>query len=296
MDWGLDWGLRARMVATLLGLAALYLGFVFAVGTYLGSVVAVAAVAVVVVALQVRYGSRLTLRAVGARTVSAADRPALHDRVSRLARQADLPVPEVAVIDSATPNAMATGLRPGSATVVVTEGLVTDLDDAELDAVIAHELAHVSNRDVALLTTVTALTAVAAFVVRNFWWFGDGDAGGEGDGFGLVLGVVAASAVVWALGSLLSRAVSRYREFAADRGAAAVTGDPAALASALRTVEGAEPDGDLRAEGARALLFADTDSGDGGRLTTSLQRLVDTHPPVETRVDRLRSLQADRLD
>jgi len=282
------------MVVTLLGLVALYAGFVWVVGQYLDSLLVAAVGAAVVVGLQVRYGRRITLSTLDARTVSSSERPELHDRVRRVAQQAGLPAPDVALIDSDTPNALATGLRPETATVCVTTGLLATLGDDELDAVLAHELAHVRNRDVAVLTTVTALTAASALLVRNFWWFGDGGGGGDGgDGGGWLLGVVAAAAVTWLVGSLLVRAVSRYREYTADRGAVAITGDPAALASALRTVEGSTPDDDLRAGGTRALLFADP--GCDGGVTATLRRMVETHPPVPSRVERLRTIQAETM-
>ncbi len=293
MRWDTDWGLRVRMLAVLLGLFALYAGFVWVVGQYLDSLVVAVGAAALVVALQVRYGQRLTLSALNARSVSPSERPELHARVGRVAQQAGVPVPDVAVIDSDVPNAMATGLRPSSATVCVTSGLLQTLDGDELDAVLAHEIAHVRNRDVAVLTTVTALTTAAAVLVRNFWWFGDGGDGGDG-GEGWLIGIVGAAVVVWLVGSLLVRAVSRYREYTADRGAVAITGDPGALASALQTVEGSAPEKDLRAGGARALLFADAGDGNDG-LTATLRQTVSTHPSVEARVARLRSLQAETV-
>jgi heat shock protein HtpX len=290
MNWETDWGLRLRMAGTIAALALVYGGFVAALSVAFGSVLVVGAGALLVVGLQYRFGSEIALKAAGGERVTAREHPDLHARVDRLAQQSNLPKPDVAVAPVETPNAFVAGRSRENATVCVTWGLLARLDDEELDAVLAHELAHVKHRDVALLTTVSALSTVAFLLVRNFWWFGDGDAGGGGDsGMSWLFVVVLASFVVWVLSYLLIRALSRYREFAADRGAAAITGNPAALAGALRTIEGTEtPAEDLRASSGMAAMWIVPGFDDGG---LDVRSLLSTHPPVEKRVERLQGMQ-----
>jgi heat shock protein HtpX len=291
MRWQTDWGLRLRMAGTLAGLVLVYAGFVAALALAFGSFLLVLAGALVAIGLQYRFGKRIALRAAGADRVAPGEYPDLHARVGRLAQQAGVPKPDVAVVEAGEPNAFAAGRSREHATVCVTSGLLERLDGDELDAVLAHELAHVKHRDVALLTTVSALSTVAYLLVRNAWWFGDGGDGGGGDSaLPWLLVAVVASLVVWVASYLLIRALSRYREYAADRGAAAITGDPAALAGALRTIEDADPPGeDLRESAGMAALWVVPGFDDDGIDVRSLLR---THPPTGERIERLRAMQA----
>jgi heat shock protein HtpX len=293
MSYTTDWGLRLRMVAVLFGLAVLYAGFAAATALYVGDVLLAVVLAGTVVGLQYWYGPRLALRAVDGERVDAADYPDLHDRVGRLARQAGVPTPAVAVADRSAPNAFATGRTQSEATVCVTTGLLERLDDDQLDAVLAHELAHVRNHDVVVLTVVSVLVVAAEFVVRHFWLFGDGGDGGGGGEQPWALVFVGAALASWVGGAVLTRAVSRYREYAADRGGAAITGDPASLAAAIETLEtDGAADTDLREEtdlrpSMNALFFRYE------APESRFRRLLQTHPPADRRVERLRTLVDD---
>jgi len=293
-----DWGLGVRMVLALLVLGGLYLGLGYAAALLFGFFVAAPglghfvgiAVAVLLLAgSQYYFGSQLALRTMGGEVVDREEYPDLHDRVTYLAQQAGVPKPRVAVAENATPNAFAAGRKRTDAVVCVTTGLLEELDDEELDGVLAHELAHILNRDFQLMTVIAALSIMAGWIVRWGFLFGDGGGGGEGGGWQLLAGYVAAL-VVWVGAFLVGRLISRYREFAADRGAATITGDPAALASALETISDeleSVPEEDLReAERASALLAAEI-------RETKLSRLFRTHPAVEDRVAKLREFAVD---
>ncbi|KAA9398038.1 peptidase M48 Ste24p [Haloarcula sp. CBA1130] len=266
-------------------------------------------------ATQFTVGDTIALQALDARPVSADDRPALVDSVARLSQSVDLPTPSIAVADSDAPNAFTVGGRTENATLVVTTGLLDVLDATERDAVIAHELAHIKNRD----ATVMSLS----YLLPSFTYsLAGGTLGllqaipGAFTGFhhtdsdsarSLLLGVViltvsalltlAISAVFWLASVTLFRVLSRYREYAADRGAVAITGDPAALASALETIDTeltAAPDRDLRAQdgGLGALCIApidDTQFADDPDLVAS-DVFPETHPPTEARIERLEEM------
>ncbi|RQG97514.1 peptidase M48 Ste24p [Natrarchaeobius oligotrophus] len=278
-------------------------------------------------ALQYRYGPRTALGSVGARVVSSDEYPDLHATLTRLAAQVDASKPDLAVVSSEVPNAFAVaggsirGLRgddPGATgTVVVTTGLIERLEDDELEAVLAHELAHVKNRDANLMTvawllpTITYYLAIAAFYVlyglyRLLGAGGGSSRSGNSDGRGLAVAIVvivvcavvtlAVSAMFWAASVLLYRVLSRHREYAADRAAAAITGSPAALASALETLDETMPelpDRDLRKldGGTEALYVAPLEArAFGSKELVSTDIFPDTHPPTEDRIDRLREL------
>jgi len=230
---------------------------------------------------------KLALRSMGAREVDENEFPELHRTVSRLSQQADLPKPTVAVADTQTPNAFATGRSQKSSTVAVTTGLLQSLDQAELEGVIAHELAHVKNRDVMVMTIASFLATIAMFIVRWGWLFGGGRNRRGGGG---VLAAIAVSVVVWIVSFVLIRALSRYREYAADRGAAVITGNPSALASALMTIEGRMdrvPQEDMRQQSEmNAFFIIPFDKG-------VISRLFRTHPSTEKRIERLRTLERE---
>lgn len=333
-----DRGLRARMLVATGLVVALPFAFVYAfvflinaVGLpllewanerpYTGEVyvdpVFLAVVVLGGLAVQYRYGPRTVLRSVGARHVSADEYPELHAAVTRLAAQADVPVPDVAVKHTEIPNAFAVG-TPGDGTVAVTTGLLDRLGDEELEAVLAHELSHLANRDASLMTvawvlpTVTYYLAVLAFYVLyglvRFLGAGGGG-GGNRDGRGLLVGLVvitvsavatlSVSAMFWFGSVLIHRVLSRSREYAADRGAAEITGSPAALASAPRAVDEAMPempDEDLREldGGAEALYLAPLEArAFGDRELVSTDVFPETHPPTRERVARLRELAGE---
>jgi len=287
MDWKPDWGLRARMFLTMFLLFALYIVFAGVITGYVGGGLPLFAVLFGGMSLvQYYFSDTLTLRTMGAKEVSPEEYPELHRSVERLSQQADLPKPTVAVIDSRVPNAFATGRNQRNAAVAVTTGLLSTLSREELDGVLAHELAHVKNRDMMVMTIASFLSTVAFMMVRWGALFGGRGRGGRGGG-GVVVAILV-SLVVWIVSYLLIRALSRYREYAADRGAAAITGNPAALASALATIAGEVdrvPDRDLREEAEmNAFFIIPLKSGVVGRLFS-------THPPTEARIERLRELE-----
>ncbi|WP_049985596.1 zinc metalloprotease HtpX [Halobellus rufus] len=285
MDWKPDWGLRGRMVLTMFLLFALYLVFVGAL-IQTDSFFFLPLMGLFVLA-QFFFSDKLALYSMGAKEVSESEYPELHAMVSRLSQQADLPKPTVAVADSRVPNAFAAGRSQKSSTVCVTSGLLQTLDRDELEGVIAHELAHVKNRDVMVMTIASFLSTVAFMIVRMGFWFGGGRNRQGGGGF---LVAVVASLLVWIVSFFLIRALSRYREFAADRGGALITGRPSALASALLKIDGRMdnvPKEDLREQSEMNAFFIVPLKSD------VIGRLFSTHPATEKRVDRLRELERE---
>jgi heat shock protein HtpX len=271
------------MLITLSLLALLYVvlgGVIIAAGG--GLVVMVVLLAVMALG-QLLLSERLALRAMHARVVSAQDAPGLHALVERLAIQADVPMPRVAISDIAAPNAFAMGRSPKHATVCVTTGLLHTLERNELEAVLAHELGHVKNRDVALMTMASFFASLAALVgqVAAFSGLGGRD---RDSGPGVVV-ILLVSVAVYFISYFLMLALSRYREFAADRSAALFTGRPSALAAALRRLENA-PQQDLRdVASMQAFFIVPPRAG-------ALSKLFATHPPTEERIARLAQMES----
>jgi heat shock protein HtpX len=219
------------------------------------------------------------LRAMHARVVSAQEAPGLHALVQRLAIQADVPMPRVAISDIPVPNAFAMGRSPRHATVCVTAGLLQILERNELEAVLAHEVGHIRNRDVALMTMASFFASLAAMVGQVAAFGGLGRDRDSGPGLALVLLV---SVGVYFISYFLMLALSRYREFAADRSAALFTGRPSALASALRRLESA-PQGDLREVASMQAFFI---------VSPRVKKVFATHPPIEERIARLAQMES----
>ena len=278
------------MTLTLFGLGLLYVIFIAALIAAGVGAVMVLVIAAGVAALQLLFGDKLALRSMGARVTEPAEAPELHEMIELLCQLADLPKPKVAVAETDLPNAFAAGHNRKSATVCVTTGLMQRLTPAQLEGVIAHELSHIANRDVVVMTVAGFLATVAGLLVRIGVYSGVGGRGSK-NGAALFMVVVLVSVLVYVLSFLLLRALSRYREFAADRGAAIITGAPAELASALATISGTidrVPTRDLRAaEGMNAFFIIPAVS-----KGLSLSSLVSTHPPVEKRIERLMAMQA----
>ncbi len=200
-------------------------------------------------AIQYFYSDKMVLWTTGAHIVSESEAPQLHGMITRLCAIADLPKPQVAIVRTQVPNAFATGRSQNNAVVAVTTGILDKLSPAELEAVLAHELSHVKNRDMAVMTIASFLSTVAFYIVRYSLYFGHmGGGDRRRDGGGIIL-VWLVSIAVWVVSFILIRALSRYREFSADRGAAVITGQPSNLASALMKISGVMdrvPSEDLR--------------------------------------------------
>ncbi|MFD5553591.1 zinc metalloprotease HtpX [Streptomyces sp. NPDC127068] len=285
-----DRRLTARMGLTLFLLGLLYVVFVGVLIVLLKSWVLVVVIAAGALWAQYWFSDRIALYAMHGRIVTPAEEPRLHGVVDRLCATADMPKPEVAVSDLDLPNAFATGRNANHAVVCVTRGLTARLEPEELEGVLAHELSHIAHRDVAVITVASFLGVLAGIAVRFAFYSGmlGGRRRGDQNTFVVVLTVVAVSAAVYAISFLLIRALSRYRELAADRAAALLTGRPSALASALTKLTGdiaRIPASDLRtAQAFSAFYFAPAISGEASR---TLSRLLSTHPPLETRLDQL---------
>jgi heat shock protein HtpX len=286
-QFGKDTGLQARILLTFFLLGAVYLvllGVLFAAGA---SAIVLVIAAVGLFVLQVFTSDKIALASLGAKEVSPQQAPELHAMIERLCVQADLPKPKIVVIDTAMPNAFAMGRSQKAATVAATTGIMNLLTPAELEGVMAHELSHVANRDVMVMTLASFGAAVASMILQFGFLFGGGrDEDEDGPSWMVVLLV---SAVVYAVSFLLMQALSRYREFAADRGAAVLTGRPSALASALLKISGQMqrvPSRDLRTAQEMNAFFIIPASA-----KSSIANLFSTHPPVEQRIARLQRLE-----
>jgi heat shock protein HtpX len=285
--FGKDTGLQIRMTVTMFLLGLVYVVLIVALLASGVNGVTIAIIAGGLAAFQLFGSDKLALRAMGAREVTPAEAPELHAMVERLCIQADLPKPKVAVADTSMPNAFAIGRSPKSATVCATTGIMELLSPAELEGVMAHELTHVGNRDVLVMTLAGFFATIAAYVVQFGFLFGGGHGDDDDNPSAMVLFLV--SIAVYVVSFLLMQALSRYREFAADRGAALITGRPSALASALtRIASGMHriPERDLRAsQELSAFYFFPPGVG------KSISGLFSTHPPMEKRIAALERLE-----
>jgi heat shock protein HtpX len=252
--------------------------------------VTVAVIAGALFLIQYFTSDKIALASMGAHEVTPQEAPELHATIERLCIQADLPKPRVAIAETPMPNAFAVGRSPKTATVCATTGLLELLSPAELEGVLGHELTHVANRDVLLMTVASFFAAIASFIVQMGFWFGLGfdDRDDNGPGF---LVVILVSAVVYLVSYVLIQSLSRYREFAADRGSAIITGRPSALSSALVRISGTMeqiPQRDLRAASGELAAFYIFPP----KAKQSLSNLFSTHPPLEARLAALSRLEA----
>jgi len=290
--FGRDASLQARMLLTMFLLTVVYVVFVgvlFAAGAGAGVIVVVA---VVLLLLQLFASDKLAMATLGVKEVSPQQEPELHAIVERLCVQADIPKPRICVMETQMPNAFAMGRSQKSTTVCATRGILDMLSPAELEGVMGHELTHVINRDVMVMTIASFFATLASMIVQFALFFGGGFGGGYGrsrDEEEEILLVLAVAALVYAISFLLLRALSRYREFAADRGSAVLTGRPSALASALIKISGTMervPSQDLRrAEGMSAFFIIPA------RTKRSLMNIFSDHPPLEARLAALQRLE-----
>ncbi len=287
--WYHDYGLQARMMLTMFLLAVVYLFFLAVILTFDGGgTYALMIFAAIFLFIQFFFSDKIVLWSMGGHIVSEQEEPRLHETVARLCAIADLPKPKIAIVNSDVPNAFATGKSKGSAVIAVTTSLKQRLSQPELEAVLAHELSHVKNRDMVIITIASFLSTVAALLVRNMLFFGmGGDRDRRGGGAAIIIWIV--SIAVWIISFLLIRALSRYREFAADRGSAIITGQPSHLASALMTISGVMervPSRDLReVEAMNAFFIIPAISGE------SVMQLFSTHPSVEARIRALEKME-----
>jgi heat shock protein HtpX len=298
-----DHGLTVRMFTTGLMLVLLYgavIGLLIAFGV---SYAIVLVLAFVVLFVQYWFSDKIALFGMGGHIVTPEQAPQLHGVIDRLCALADMKKPRVAIADTDVPNAFATGRSPNSAVVCATSGLMRRLDESELEAVLAHELSHVAHRDVAVMTIASFLGVVAGLITRTMFWtgmmggFGGGNSNNNNNGQDnaamVELAVLVVSVVVYAISFLLTRALSRYRELAADRSGALLTGQPSALASALVKVTGEMsriPTRDLRsAEAFNAFYFTPAIASKGVSLST----LFSTHPSLDQRLAQLASIEAE---
>lgn len=283
-----DHQLKARMFFTLFLLAALYL--LFGVVLWYAGVGFSFIIVIVAIMMLVQYflSDKLVLMSTKAKVVSPQEAPELHSIVERLSMLADMPKPRVAIMPTSVPNAFATGRNPQNAVVAVTQGLMRQLTTQEVEAVLAHEISHVKNRDVAVMTIASFFATVASFIVQNFFLISMGQ-DRENRGAGVLVYFV--SLLVYLISFFLIRALSRYREYAADRGAAFLTGSPGMLSSALKKISGnmkRVPEQDLRqAEGMNAFYIIPALTGD------AFSELLSTHPSLEKRLDYLRQLERE---
>jgi heat shock protein HtpX len=285
--YGHDSGLTFRMFIVMFLLAALYLGFVAALFASGVNPLWIVIIAGGLLFAQYWFSDKIVLLSMGAHEVNERQAPELHDMVERLCAVMGLPKPRIAIADNDVPNAFATGRGPKSAVVCFTTGLLDRLTRSELEAVVAHELSHVRNRDVLVITLASFFATVAQFIMRFAMFGAIGDRRDRSGGSMAI--VYVASILVWIISFFLIRALSRYRELAADRGAAIVTGAPSTLASALMRISGTMariPQRDLRqVEGLNAFFIIPAISG------SSFSELFSTHPSLERRLEQLRQLQ-----
>ncbi|MGD0882437.1 MAG: zinc metalloprotease HtpX [Acidimicrobiales bacterium] len=302
-----DRGLTLRMFTTGLLIVLMYglvIGLLIAVGVDYAIVLVLAAA---ILFVQFWFSDKIALFGMGGHIVTPEQEPKLHGAIDRLCAMADMKKPRVAIANTDVPNAFATGRSPNNAVVCATAGLMRRLDESELEAVLAHELSHVAHRDVAVMTIASFLGMVAGMVTRIMLWtglmggfgrgVGGGGRGGNNQGADqLVLvemAVLLVSVVVYAVSFLLTMALSRYRELAADRSGAILTGQPSALASALVKVTGEIariPSRDLRStETFNAFYFTPAIAKSGVSIST----LFSTHPSLDKRLAQLATLEAE---
>jgi heat shock protein HtpX len=279
------------MVLTLFLLGLVYavlIGVLIAAGA---GAVTIAIVAGALFLFQFFTSDKIALLSMGARQVSPEEAPQLHTIIDRLCMQASLPKPRVAIAQTPMPNAFAVGRSPKTATVCVTTGILDLLSPGELEGVLGHELTHVQNRDVMVMTIASFFASIAAFITQMGFWFGGAFGGDDNDSGPGFLVVILVSAAVYVISWLLLQTLSRYREFAADRGSAIITGRPSALISALYKIEGGMqrvPQQDLRAASGEMAAFYIMPP----KAKQTISTLFSTHPPLEARVARLQRLEA----
>ncbi len=289
MEWKRDWGLTGRIVLTGFLLLILYLVFMTILLAFGAGLWLIVLLAVGMGLVQYFFSDKLVLWSTGARILQKDEYPELHQTVEKLCKEADLPLPKIAIMQSPVPNAFATGRSPKHAVVACTDSIMRLLNKEELEAVLAHELAHVKNRDILTMTMASFIAMIASMIMQSFFFSAVlGGRSREGGGT-IIIWIV--SIVVYAVSTLLILALSRYREFAADRGSALITKNPKALMSALSKISGrmdaVPPEAKAKVEAANAFFIIPAISG------RSFMELLSTHPPLEKRIANLEKIEAE---
>jgi heat shock protein HtpX len=291
MEWKRDWGLTARVIFTGFLLLILYLVFmtILLVLFPSASIWLFVILAVGMGLVQYFFSDRMVLWSTGARVIAEDEYPELHRMVEKLCREADLPMPKIAIMQSPVPNAFATGRSPSHAVVACTDSIMRLLNRDELEAVLAHELSHVKNRDILTMTMASFIAMIASMIMQSFFFSAIFGGRNRDGGSWIIIWIV--SIIVYAISTLLILALSRYREFAADRGSALITRNPRALISALNKISGrieAVPaEAKAKVEGANAFFIIPALSGN------TIMEFLSTHPPLEKRIANLEKVEAE---
>jgi len=291
--YGIDRGLSVRMVGTLFGIGLLYVVLASVLIALGFNAVFILGISAALLFAQWWFSDTLAMSAMRAVVVTPADAPQLHALVDRICAMADMEKPRIGIADNDVPNAFATGRTPSRSVVVVTTGLLKRLDRDELEGVLAHELSHVAHRDVTVMAVASFTAILAGFMARSVMWSSMGR-GRDQNAAILVVVVMVVSVLVYVISFVLMRALSRYRELGADRGAALLTGRPSALARALQKISGdmaTIPTRDLRQmEPVSSLAFAPALVRGRG---FSLEAVFATHPPLERRLEQLARISTE---
>ncbi|MGI0072614.1 MAG: zinc metalloprotease HtpX [Nitrosotalea sp.] len=290
-----DWQLTFRMAISFLALTLIYLVFLSFISAYFGlGILPIAIIAGLMIGAQWFFSDRIVLWSTGTKIVTKEQYPVLHEIVENLAMKANIPKPKVGVMQSDLPNAFATGKSPRSSVVAVSSGIMKILSKDELEGVLSHELTHIRNRDVTIITLASLFSTIAWYLMQSSMWgsmFGGyGYGGRQQQGGGLFLVLIVAG-LVWFLSFLIIRAISRYRELAADRGGAYLTGQPMNLSHALMKIEGrvkvAPAQQVKKLEGMNAFFIIPAKSGQ------TIARFFSTHPPIEERIKQLMAIERE---
>lgn len=296
VKWGRDTQLSVRMFLVMFLLAVVYLAFIAILASAGVSLIFLVVVAILLLLVQYFFSDKIALLSMGAHEVTEQEAPQLHETIGRLAQIADLPKPRIAIARTSMPNAFATGRNPKNAVIAVTTGLMERLEPRELEAVLAHEMTHIRNRDVVVMTIASFFAMVAQLLMRMMFWgslFGGGFGGGgrrDRNEESMMALIYLVSIIVWIISFFLIRTLSRYREYAADRGSAIITGSPSSLMSALTKISGVMdriPDKDLRqVQGMNALFISPA-------TKQTISEIFSTHPTLEHRLARLREMSRE---
>ncbi len=290
-----DLQLTVRMAISFFALTIIYLAFLSFIAIYFGlGILPIAVIAGLMIGAQWYFSDRIVMWSTGTKIVSKEEYPTLHQIIENLAQKANLPKPRVGVMTTDVPNAFATGKNPKGSIVVVSTGILRILDKEELEGVLSHEITHIRNRDVTIITLASLFSTIAWYLMQSSMfstmWGGYGYGGRQQQGGNTFLILIVAG-IVWFLSFLIIRAISRYREFAADRGGAYLTGKPMNLSRALMKISGEVKTAPVpqlkKMEGMNAFFIIPAISGE------TIARFFSTHPPVTERVKRLMRIEQD---